>query len=93
MSISLTSEWLQNMVETVTSDLGTAVHTGTRANGTREFLSLGYLWNWSFAGLRVATLNYWLGGGYWYVSARPSLTGRRGSVVDWASSMGVNLAA
>lgn len=72
---------------------GDAVHTGTRANGTREFLSLGNLGSWSFAGLRVANLNSWLGGGYWSISARPSLTGRRGSVVDWASSMGVNLAA
>ena len=72
---------------------GDAVHTGTRANGTREFLSLGFLRNWSGAGLRVAGLYYWLGVGYWDFSARPSLTGRRGSVVDWASSMGVNLAA
>lgn len=72
---------------------GDAVHTGTRANGTREFLSLGNLWNWSGAGLRIAYLNGWLGNGLWHVSARPSLTGRRGSVVDWASSMGVNLAA
>ena len=72
---------------------GDAVHTGTRASGTREFLSLGPLWDWSFAGLRFASLNLWLGGGSWYVSARPSLTGRRGSVADWASSMGVNLAA
>ena len=72
---------------------GDAVHTGTRANGTREFLSLGNLWLWSLAGLRVALLDLWLGNGYWYFSARPSLTGRRGSVVDWASSMGVNLAA
>lgn len=72
---------------------GDAVHTGTRANGTREFLSLGNLGYWSLAGLRVAALNAWLGGGGWDVSARPSLTGRRGSVVDWASSMGVNLAA
>ena len=72
---------------------GDAVHTGTRANGTREFLSLGSLGNWSFAGLRVANLYNWLGLGGWYFSARPSLTGRRGSVVDWASSMGVNLAA
>lgn len=72
---------------------GDAVHTGTRANGTREFLSLGNLRSWSFAGLRVALLNGWLGSGAWDLSARPSLTGRRGSVVDWASSMGVNLAA
>lgn len=72
---------------------GDAVHTGTRANGTREFLSLGNLWIRSHAGLRIASLNHWLGSGYWYISARPSLTGRRGSVVDWASSMGVNLAA
>ena len=72
---------------------GDAVHTGTRANGTREFLSLGNLRGWSVAGLRLAGLNYWLGSGLWYVSARPSLTGRRGSVADWASSMGVNLAA
>ena len=72
---------------------GDAVHTGTRANGTREFLSLGDLWDWSSAGLRIALLNYWLGGGYWDISSRPSLTGRRGTVVDWASSMGVNLAA
>lgn len=72
---------------------GDAVHTGTRANGTREFLSLGNLWYWSFAGLRIANLDYWLGLGGWNLSARPSLTGRRGSVVDWASSMGVNLAA
>lgn len=72
---------------------GDAVHTGTRANGTREFLSLGVLWDWSLAGLRIALLNDWLGGGLWSFSARPSLTGRRGSVVDWASSMGVNLAA
>lgn len=72
---------------------GDAVHTGTRANGTRGFLSLGYLWDWSFAGLRVAALYHWLGSGDWHFSARPSLTGRRGSVVDWASSMGVNLAA
>lgn len=72
---------------------GDAVHTGTRANGTREFLSLGDLWVWSYAGLRFANLSLWLGNGYWHVSARPSLTGRRGSVVDWASSMGVNLAA
>lgn len=72
---------------------GDAVHTGTRANGTREFLSLGGLWHGSLAGLRFANLYLWLGGGDWYLSARPSLTGRRGSVVDWASSMGVNLAA
>ena len=72
---------------------GDAVHTGTRANGTREFLSLGDLRSWSVAGLRVANLYFWLGVGAWYFSARPSLTGRRGSVVDWASSMGVNLAA
>lgn len=72
---------------------GDAVHTGTRANGTREFLSLGALWYWSFAGLRLAALHNWLGLGSWAFSARPSLTGRRGSVVDWASSMGVNLAA
>ena len=72
---------------------GDAVHTGTRANGTRGFLSLGGLGYRSVAGLRIAGLNGWLGGGYWSISARPSLTGRRGSVVDWASSMGVNLAA
>lgn len=72
---------------------GDAVHTGTRANGTREFLSLGYLGYGSPAGLRLANLYPWLGNGNWYISARPSLTGRRGSVVDWASSMGVNLAA
>lgn len=72
---------------------GDAVHTGTRANGTREFLSLCYLGYRSLAGLRFADLYYWLGNGYWHISARPSLTGRRGSVVDWASSMGVNLAA
>ena len=72
---------------------GDAVHTGTRANGTREFLSLGNLWYSSYAGLRFARLNVWLGVGGWSFSARPSLTGRRGSVVDWASSMGVNLAA
>lgn len=72
---------------------GDAVHTGTRANGTREFLSLGNLGSGSSAGLRLANLNLWLGAGHWSVSARPSLTGRRGSVVDWASSMGVNLAA
>lgn len=72
---------------------GDAVHTGTRANGTREFLSLGNLRLWSAAGLRIASLNPWLGNGLWNFSARPSLTGRRGSVVDWASSMGVNLAA
>ena len=72
---------------------GDAVHTGTRANGTREFLSLGGLWYGSGAGLRLAVLDLWLGVGDWYFSARPSLTGRRGSVVDWASSMGVNLAA
>ena len=72
---------------------GDAVHTGTRANGTRGFLSLGNLWSWSVAGLRFALLNVWLGHGSWDFSARPSLTGRRGSVVDWASSMGVNLAA
>lgn len=72
---------------------GDAVHTGTRANGTREFLSLGALRYGSDAGLRVASLVIWLGGGLWDLSARPSLTGRRGSVVDWASSMGVNLAA
>ena len=72
---------------------GDAVHTGTRANSTREFLSLGPLWNGSLAGLRIARLDYWLGNGYWNFSARPSLTGRRGSVADWASSMGVNLAA
>lgn len=72
---------------------GDAVHTGTRANGTREFLSLGVLGSGSCAGLRLAYLAYWLGVGYWLISARPSLTGRRGSVVDWASSMGVNLAA
>lgn len=72
---------------------GDAVHTGTRANGTREFLSLGPLWNGSLAGLRVARLGFWLGNGVWNFSARPSLTGRRGSVADWASSMGVNLAA
>ena len=72
---------------------GDAVHTGTRASGTREFLSLGNLGSWSSAGLWVANLNVWLGGGHWSFSARPSLTGRRGSVADWASSMGVNLAA
>lgn len=72
---------------------GDAVHTGTRANGTREFLSLGALGSWSAAGLRVANLLSWLGSGHWSFSARPSLTGRRGSVADWASSMGVNLAA
>ena len=72
---------------------GDAVHTGTRANGTREFLSLGGLRAWSSAGLRFARLLFWLGNGSWDFSARPSLTGRRGSVVDWASSMGVNLAA
>lgn len=72
---------------------GDATHTGTRANGTREFLSLGGLGGWSFAGLRFAHLGNWLGVGYWHLSARPSLTGRRGSVADWASSMGVNLAA
>lgn len=72
---------------------GDAVHTGTRANGTRECLSLGGLGSGSSAGLRVAGLYSWLGNGSWDVSARPSLTGRRGSVVDWASSMGVNLAA
>ena len=72
---------------------GDAVHTGTRASGTREFLSLGNLGNGSNAGLRLASLYFWLGFGYWYFSARPSLTGRRGSVADWASSMGVNLAA
>ncbi len=72
---------------------GDAVHTGTRANGTRGFLSLGSLWDWSLAGLRLASLDSWLGNGFWSFSARPSLTGRRGSVVDWASSMGVNLAA
>lgn len=72
---------------------GDAVHTGTRANGTREFLSLGGLWLGSPAGLRFALLNAWLGFGVWSFSARPSLTGRRGSVADWASSMGVNLAA
>ena len=72
---------------------GDAVHTGTRANGTREFLSLGGLWYGSLAGLRFAYLDGWLGIGNWSFSARPSLTGRRGSVVDWASSMGVNLAA
>lgn len=72
---------------------GDAVHTGTRANGTREFLSLGGLGSGSLAGLRVASLYSWLGYGLWYFSARPSLTGRRGSVADWASSMGVNLAA
>ena len=72
---------------------GDAVHTGTRANGTREFLSLGSLRNWSGAGLRIAALYSWLGSGSWAFSARPSLTGRRGSVADWASSMGVNLAA
>ena len=72
---------------------GDAVHTGTRANGTREFLSLGSLGYRSSAGLRLAYLYGWLGNGYWGISARPSLTGRRGSVVDWASSMGVNLAA
>lgn len=72
---------------------GDAVHTGTRANGTREFLSLGNLGLWSVAGLRFAGLYNWLGNGAWDFSARPSLTGRRGSVVDWASSMGVNLAA
>lgn len=72
---------------------GDAVHTGTRANGTREFLSLGSLGYWSLAGLRIAYLDLWLGYGHWDISARPSLTGRRGSVADWASSMGVNLAA
>ena len=72
---------------------GDAVHTGTRANGTRGFLSLGSLGPWSYAGLRIAHLHLWLGLGLWAFSARPSLTGRRGSVVDWASSMGVNLAA
>lgn len=72
---------------------GDAVHTGTRASGTRGFLSLGNLGSWSLAGLRLANLLNWLGGGGWNFSARPSLTGRRGSVVDWASSMGVNLAA
>lgn len=72
---------------------GDAVHTGTRANGTSGFLSLGGLGYGSVAGLRFANLGGWLGYGYWGISARPSLTGRRGSVVDWASSMGVNLAA
>lgn len=72
---------------------GDAVHTGTRASGTREFLSLGSLGSWSAAGLRIAHLLDWLGHGSWNLSARPSLTGRRGSVADWASSMGVNLAA
>lgn len=72
---------------------GDAVHTGTRASGTREFLSLGHLGLGSHAGLRFAVLDVWLGNGFWGISARPSLTGRRGSVADWASSMGVNLAA
>ncbi|MGN0398832.1 MAG: hypothetical protein ACI4EO_01775, partial [Blautia sp.] len=72
---------------------GDAVHTGTRANGTRGFLSLGYLWNGSLAGLRFAGLYVSLGNVYWNFSARPSFTGRRGSVVDWATAMGVNLAA
>ena len=72
---------------------GDTVYTGTCANGTREFLSLGNLGYGSRAGLRFANLFFWLGGVGWDFSARPSLTGRRGSVVDWASSMGVNLAA
>lgn len=72
---------------------GDAVHTGSRANGTREFLSLGHLWVGSVAGLRFAVLNRSLGNANWAFSARPSFTGRRGSVEDWATAMGVNLAA
>lgn len=72
---------------------GDAVHTGGRANGTREFLSLGSLWVGSYAGLRVAFLSSSLGSAYWSFSARPSLTGKCGTVADWAARMGVNLAA
>lgn len=76
-----------------TQRYGDATYTAKHDNGTRGFLSLGNLGGGSGAGLRLAFLAYWLGNGYWNFSARPSLTGRRGSVVDWASSMGVNLAA
>jgi hypothetical protein len=68
-------------------------HTGGRAAGTRGFLSLGNLYSGSFAGLRFANLDSSLGTGHWFFSARPSFTGRRGTVVDWAKAMGVNLAA
>lgn len=70
-----------------------ACHTGSRSNGTREFLSLGTLDIGALAGLRVACLPYSLSNAYWCFSARPSYTGRRGSVVDWAETMGVNLGA
>lgn len=70
-----------------------ACHTGSRSNGTREFLSLGTLYNGTIAGLRLASLDSSLSLAYWGVSARPSYTGRRGSVVDWAETMGVNLGA
>ena len=70
-----------------------AVYTGTRANGTREFLSLGNLNGGSVAGLRLANLHDSLSTAYWSIAARPSYTGRRGTVADWASAMGVTLAA
>lgn len=70
-----------------------ACHTGSRSNGTREFLSLGYLGVGTIAGLRLAYLNTSLSYADWGFSARPSYTGRRGSVVDWAETMGVNLGA
>ena len=69
------------------------LHTGGRANGTRGFRSLGGLGVGSLAGLRVASLDSSLGYAYWYFAARPSYTGRRGSVVDWATAQGVNLVA
>lgn len=70
-----------------------ACHTGSRSNGTREFLSLGNLDGGTLAGLRIAYLNASLSRANWNISARPSYTGRRGSVVDWAETMGVNLGA
>ena len=59
---------------------GDAVHTGTRANGTREFLSLGPLWYWSFAGLRFASLNPWLGGGSSFSHWKTRISRRLGIV-------------
>lgn len=70
-----------------------ACHTGSRSNGTREFRSLGPLDVGTIAGLRIAHLSYSLSVASWGISARPSYTGRRGSVVDWAETMGVNLGA
>lgn len=67
------------------------VHTGTRANGTREFLSLGYLRDGSGAGLRCAYLGSSLSSAYWNLAARPSYTGRRGTVADWASKNNISI--